>query len=93
MTFGFGLSDELKKLLPKLAKRNKVLLLALNKKIAEIIASDDLTIDHYKNLRHDMSDYKRVHVGGSFVLFFHVLKKQKFVLFQRLEHHDDAYKR
>lgn len=45
---------------------------AMNKKIKQAIASDEFTIGHYKNLRHDLSGYKRVHVGKSFVLMFKV---------------------
>ena len=93
MTFRFDLSDELRALLPKLARRNKTLALQLDKKIEEIIASDELAIDHYKNLRHELKEFKRVHVGGSFVLFFRVFRKEKFILFQKLEHHDDTYRR
>lgn len=93
MSFSFDLSEELRELLPKLSKRNKVLVIQLNKKIDETIASDEYTIDHYKNLRHDLSDYKRVHIGGSFVLFFRVFKKEKFIFFDKLVHHDDAYQR
>jgi mRNA-degrading endonuclease RelE of RelBE toxin-antitoxin system len=36
------------------------------KRIEEIIAAAD--VEHYKNLRHDMKELKRVHVGH-FVLF------------------------
>jgi len=93
LTFNFSLSDELKAVLGKAAKRNPELTWAVFKKIEQITQlNDETTIDHFKNMRHDLSDYKRVHVG-SFVLFFKVYRKEKFILFDRLEHHDDAYKR
>lgn len=93
MSFSYDLSDELRALIPRLSKRNKQLVVQLNNKIDEIVACDEFSIDHYKNLRHDLSGYKRVHVGGSFVLFFRVFKKEKFVLFEKLVHHDEAYRR
>ncbi len=93
MAFKFDLTDELKEVLRKAAKRNPALAKAVFAKIEQVTQlNDESTIDHYKNLRHDLSDYKRVHIG-SFVLFFRVFKKERFILFDRLEHHDDAYKR
>lgn len=93
MPFEFALSDELRAVLEKTAKKNPSLARAVFKKITQITQlSDDVTIDHFKNLRHDLSDYKRVHVG-SFVLLFKVYREKNFILFSRLEHHDDAYKR
>lgn len=64
----------------------------IGKKIKQIIASDTQTIAHYKNLRNELSDYKRGHVAKSFVLMFKVFKKENFILFDKIKHHDDAYK-
>lgn len=68
----FEVSEELERKLKKLAKKDKVLHEQLLKKIKEIVSSGD--IEHYKNLRYDMNDSKRVHVG-SFVLVFQYDKK------------------
>ncbi|MDO8428413.1 MAG: addiction module toxin RelE [Candidatus Diapherotrites archaeon] len=92
MPFSFGLSEELKDQLKILAKRDQKITEALNKKIKEIINSDEFTIDHYKNLRYGLSDYKRVHIAKSFVLLFKVFKKENFSLFDRFDHHDNIYK-
>lgn len=76
----------------KASQRNPALAKAVYKKVGQITQlNDETTIDHFKNLRHDLSGYKRVHVG-SFVLFFKVFKAENFILFDRLAHHDDAYK-
>lgn len=91
MPFSFGLSDEMKAETKVLAKRDRALSDALRKKIKQIAASDETAIDHYKNLKHDLSDCKRVHIGN-FVLMFKVFKKEKFILFYRFRHHDDAYR-
>ncbi|OIO24634.1 hypothetical protein AUJ14_05760 [Candidatus Micrarchaeota archaeon CG1_02_55_22] len=92
MPFDFDFTDELKLTLSRLAKRNKPLAEEVKKKVRQVTASDGETVEHYKNLRHDLKNYKRVHVG-SFVLFFRVFKEENFILFDRLAHHDDAYKR
>jgi mRNA-degrading endonuclease RelE of RelBE toxin-antitoxin system len=60
------------------------------KKIEEVITSED--IEHYKNLRYDMKDRKRVHLG-SFVLVFKVLKESGTVSFIDFAHHDEVYER
>lgn len=91
MPFKFSLSDELRAVLEKCSKRSPELSRAVFKKIEQIVTQNDSeTIGHFKNLRNDLSDFKRVHVG-SFVLFFKVYRKENFILFDRLEHHDDAY--
>ena len=91
--FTFDLSDELRLVMRKLSKKDKKRADIINSKIREIINCDENTIEHYKNLKHNLSGYKRVHIDSSFVLFFQVFKKEKHVLFVRLEHHDDAYRR
>jgi len=93
MPFSFGLSDELKAEIKILAKRDKKTCEILNKKIKEIANSDEVTIEHYKNLRYDLNEYKRSHIAKSFVLMFKVFKKENFILFDKFKHHDDAYKR
>jgi len=90
--FKYVLSDEIKKILKKLPKKDKQLNIVLNKKIKQICSCDVELIDHYKNLQYDMSNYKRAHVGKSFILAFNVDKKNKIVYFSRFRHHDKAYK-
>jgi len=90
MTFNFIISPKLERLLDKLARRDKALAIAVRKKIDQIINSDETSIQHFKNLRRDRSDYKRVHVG-SFVLTFQI--KEDTIIFKRFTHHDRAYKR
>ncbi len=91
MTFTFDLSEALSDTLVKLLKKDKVRAEIINKKIKEIISQDEISIQHYKNLRHDMSDYKRVHIDKSFVLLFSVMIKEKHIIFERVAHHDDIY--
>ena len=93
MPFKYDFGGDLEENFGGLHKKDRKLYEALMKKIEQIAASYEFTIDHYKNLSHGMSDYKRVHVGKSFVLIFRVFKKERFILFDRFRHHDDAYKR
>ena len=91
MTFDFDLSDELKLVIKKLQKKDRVRIIILNKKIKEIIDNDKKTIDKYKNLRYGLKEYKRVHIDKSFVLIFKVDEEKNHILFERLKHHDDVY--
>ena len=89
--FGFGLSDKLKVILSKLAKKDKEIAIIINKKIKEIVNNDSETIKRYKNLKHDLSDLKRVHIDKSFVLTFKVDIAHNFILFYDFDHHDKIY--
>ncbi len=93
MPFEFALSNELKAEIIVLARKDKTITEAINKKIKQIIQSDELTINHYKNLRHDLGEYKRVHIMKSFMLLFKVYKEKNFILFDKFGHHDEIYKR
>ena len=77
MAFSFELSEELKQQIAVLARRDKKTVEIINKKVKEIINCNEETIEHYKNLRYELKDYKRVHIAKSFVLFFQVFKKEK----------------
>jgi len=91
--FDFNLSEELKFIIRKLVKKDKKKVEIINKKIKEIINSNEQSIQHYKNLRHDLKDYKRVHIEKSFVLVFKVDVSNNFILFVDFDHHDKIYKK
>ena len=59
----------------------------LIKKRDEILERVDL--DFYKNLKHNLSKYKRVHVNGSYVILF--FDKDDVVHFVDYVSHDEAY--
>lgn len=84
----FEVKPELEKKLIKLSKKDKPYYEAVMKKIQEIIESQDL--EHYKNLRYDMKESKRVHIGH-FVLVFSYDKTKDFVSFEDYDHHDNIY--
>lgn len=91
--FDFNLTDELKLIIKKLVKKDKKKAQIINKKIKEVINSDKDSINHYKNLRHDLKDFKRVHIDRSFVLVFKVDVQNNFILFVDFDHHDKIYKK
>ncbi len=78
----------IEKTLIKLKKKDISLFKAVQKKINQIVNSNISTINHFKNLRGNLKNYKRVHVG-SFVLMFKIEKD--IIIFTRLCHHDKAY--
>lgn len=57
-------------------------------KIEEIINSGD--VEHYKNLRYNMKDSKRVHIGH-FVLVFQFDFQTNTINFDDFDHHDVVY--
>jgi YafQ family addiction module toxin component len=88
MTFKCAFTPELAKILHKLAQKDKVLAEAVMKKVSQIAEGDEVFLAHFKNLRGELSNYKRVHVG-SFVLMFKL--EDNVIIFDRLKHHDEAY--
>jgi mRNA-degrading endonuclease RelE of RelBE toxin-antitoxin system len=92
MSFNYSFSNLFENNLSIIYKKDKLLYESVFKKINEIISRDEISIDFYKNLRYDLKEYKRVHVLKSFVIIFKVFKKEKFILFERVDHHDNVYK-
>jgi YafQ family addiction module toxin component len=85
----FEIKPDLLKRLVKLSKKDKNAYEAVMKKISEVVNSYDA--EHYKNLRYDMKDCKRVHIGH-FVLIFTYNKANNFIYFEDYDHHDNVYK-
>jgi len=87
--YNFDVSENLEKILNKLSKKDKDLYDQVLKKIDEVINSED--VKHYKNLRYNMNNSKRVHIGH-FVLIFQYKKEENLILFDDFNHHDNIYK-
>ncbi len=87
--YNFDVSENLEKILNKLSKKDKDMHNQILKKIDEVIHSED--VEHYKNLRYNMNDSKRVHIGP-FVLIFQYKKEENLILFDDFDHHDNIYK-
>jgi len=83
----YEIHPDLDKILSKLSKKDKSQYEQIVKKIDEIVNLSN--IDHYKNLRIPLQDYKRVHIGH-FVLLFR--KIGETLIFRYYDHHDNIYK-
>ena len=87
--YDFDVSENLEKILNKLSKKDKNIYNQILKKIDEVIHSQN--VEHYKNLRHNMKDSKRVHIGH-FILIFQYKKEKNLIIFDDFDHHDNIYK-
>ena len=86
----FSIETNLKKKIAKISKKDKVMYSALMNKMNEILTCED--VNHYKNLKRPLEDFKRVHIKGSFVLLFKYIQSENKVIFYDLEHHDNVYR-
>ena len=86
--YSYEIKPNLQKILNKLSKKDKSLYEQVIKKIEEVINS--YNIEHYKNLRYNMKDSKRVHIGH-FVLVFNFDKNKNLISFEDFDHHDVIY--
>jgi mRNA interferase RelE/StbE/toxin YoeB len=84
--YDYSLSDALKEKLRKLYKKDRKRHEICMKKIEEILANPE----HYKPLRHEMKNLRRVHIEKSFVLVFTF--RNNLLEFLELEHHDKIYR-
>jgi len=87
--YNYETTPALLKILGKLSRKDKQLYENILGKIDEIINCED--VEHYKNLKFNMKDKKRVHVGH-FVLVFKFVKEENKIIFLDFGHHDDMYK-
>jgi mRNA-degrading endonuclease RelE of RelBE toxin-antitoxin system len=88
MSYRIIISDNLRKTLAILKRKDTTMFQMVEKKIMQIASLDSVSIQHFKNLRSPLSDYKRVHLG-SYVLLFHVQANN--IIFDAFEHHDKIY--
>lgn len=88
--YSYEIKPNLKSVLDKLSKKDKKLYEQVLKKIDEIINSSN--IEHFKNLRYNMKESKRVHIGH-FVLVFSFDRTQNLISFEDFDHHDKIYVR
>ena len=86
--YRWKISEELQNKLKKLSKKDKALYDQVIKKINEVINSED--VGHYKNLRYNLKDSKRVHIGH-FVLVFQYINEENLINFDDCDHHDKIY--
>lgn len=85
----FEIEEKLHQILKKLFKKDKKRYEIVWKKIAEIINISN--IEHYKNLKFPMNEFKRVHIDKSFILIFKYDESDDKIRFCDLDHHDKIY--
>jgi mRNA-degrading endonuclease RelE of RelBE toxin-antitoxin system len=90
MSFRIIVSDDLRKTLVILKRKDTTMFQMVEKKIMQIASLDSVSIQHFKNLHSPLSHYKRVHLG-SYVLLFRV--QGNTIIFDAFEHHDKIYQR
>jgi hypothetical protein len=69
----YELHDGLTKILYKLSLKDPALYTAIRNKVEEIKNNEYL--EHYKNLKKPLQEYKRDHITEQFVLLFRVNKQ------------------
>ena len=87
--YRYKIKPRLKRILKKLFKKDREAYERVMDKIEEVITSSD--VEHYKNLRYNLKEFKRVQIG-SFVLIFRFDKSNKIIDFENYDHHDKIYR-
>ena len=80
--------ESLDRKLKKLGKKDRELLVLIDKKVKEILKDPY----RFKPLKKPLQNKRRVHVGGSFVLIYEITEKQNIVTLVDFDHHDSIYK-
>ena len=86
LPFRAEFSDEFRRVVRSLEKRDRMLLGRLAKEIRKVLKNPEIG----KPLRHSLKSYRRTHVG-SFVLVYEVVGSSVFFL--DFDHHDRIYKK
>ena len=88
--YRYKIQIHLQSIMTKLFKKDPKTRERIIKKIHEIISSEN--VEHYKNLRHELKDFKRVQIGEK-VLVFKFDKNNNLISFEDFDHHDKIYRR
>ena len=75
----FEIDCDLKKILKKLIRKDRVRYEIIMKKIYELLNCEN--VNHYKNLRKPLQHLKRVHIDSHFVLTFRYIEKEDTIIF------------
>lgn len=91
--FEFDFSEDFRKILGKLSKKDPIIAKAITRKVKEIIYRDEKSVMAYKKLKHDFKDLKRAHITEWLVITFEVQLDKNLVLFVNIASRDEVYKR
>ena len=87
MAYELVISEHADKIFSKLARKNKLQLEIINKKILQIQENPY----HFKPLRGDMHGTREVHIDTLFVLTYEVDEERKIVKILDYDHHDNIF--
>lgn len=87
--YQYEIHPHLQGIMTKLLKKDPKTRERIIKKIQEVINSNP---EHYKNLRHDLKEFKRVQIGH-FILVFKFDKSENKIHFEDFDHHDKIYQK
>ena len=77
-------TDEFKRIITKIKKKDKLLFHRLHQKIRQIVKQPN----HYKPLKNFLKSYRACHVDPFVILFKF---KNDEIIFDSIKHHDKAY--
>lgn len=86
--YKLAVKESLDKKFKKLKKKDREILMLIDRKVQEIL--DDPY--RFKPLRKPLQKKRRVHVGRSFVLIYEINEEEKIVTLLDFDHHDNIYK-
>ena len=86
--YKLAIKENLDRKFKKLKKKDRELLVLIDRKVQEILDNPY----RFKPLRKPLQNKRRVHVGGAFVLIYEINKDEKIVTLLDLDHHDNIYK-
>ena len=85
--YKLAVKESLDRKLKKLGKKDREMLLLIDKKVKEIMRDPY----RFKPLKKPLQNKRRVHVGGSFVLIYEITEEKGMVTLVDFDHHDKIY--
>ena len=86
--YELAVKESLDRKLKKLGKKDREMLLLIEKKVKDIMKDPY----RFKPLKKPLQNKRRVHVGGSFVLIYEITEEKSIVTLVDFDHHDNIYK-
>jgi YafQ family addiction module toxin component len=88
LAYSLETRKHVEKTFEKIAKKDPMQEKAVKKKIMQILEDPY----RFKPLRKPMQGLRRVHAFGPFVLVYSISEKEKTVIIEDYDHHDNIYK-
>ena len=86
--YNYEIRPNLQRILKKLSRKEKKTYERVIKKMEEIINA--ISVEHYKNLKHSLKNFKRIQIGEKVLIFNHN-KNTNIITFEDFDHHDRIY--